>query len=80
MIANAFNNYLSNIGRNLGDRFEQNEEYRQYLKLNIVTEFNFSPATREDIIRIAVLFKDSSPGLDDIPMRIYYQGKHSYFI
>ena len=70
VIANAFNNYFSNIGNNLCDRFEQNEEYRQYLNLNIVTEFNFSPVTREDIIRIAMSFKDSSPGIDDIPMRI----------
>ena len=70
VIAKAFNNYFSNIGSNLGDRFEQNEEYRQYLNMNVVTEFNFSPVTRENTIRIAMSFKDSSPDIDDIPMRI----------
>ena len=35
-----------------------------------MTEFNFRPVTRKDIIRIAMSFKDSSPGIDDVPMRI----------
>ena len=69
-IANEFNRYFTGIGSSLAEKFMSSDEYKNYLIDNIGTVFSFETVSVEDMKKVVLSFKDSSPGHDDVPMRI----------
>ena len=45
--------------------------YSEYLSENINTQFIFEPVTRDQITNIVNSFKNSSPGMDDLPIKLF---------
>ena len=71
-IANAANEYFTNIGASLDENFDDSTDYMSYMRnIQINNSFVFSPVTKEEIVAILKGLKSSSPGHDSIPMRVY---------
>ena len=45
--------------------------YAEYLSENINTRFIFEPVTSDQITNIVNSFKNSSPGMDDLPIKLF---------
>ena len=70
-IANGLNNYFSNIGSSLGEKFIFNDEFRNYLAKNITTTFRFNCVTKDNVSKIVKSLKStSSPGYDGIHISV----------
>ena len=72
-IANAFNDYFSNIGSRLAENFTYSTNYLDYLSSlpRSSTTFDFVPITVVTLKSIIDSLKSSSPGHDEIPIKIY---------
>ena len=70
-IANRFNNYFANIGPSLAEHFTPDNSFFDYLNDNIDENFTFSPVTVTEVSSLVHSFKNSSPGYDDITMKIF---------
>ena len=69
-IANQFNNYFVNVGIELSERFPPSDDYKLYLTDVITERFTFSQVSCLDVENIVRSFNDSSPGADEIPMKL----------
>ena len=73
-IANQFNNYFVNAGIELSERFPPSDDYKLYLT-DVISDyrkfFTFSQVSCLDVENIVRSFKDSSPGADEIPMKLF---------
>ena len=68
-IANAFNNYYSEIGSKLNQNFNENNfEYRSYMHEPYSDPFKFPIATTEEISNMVSRLNNTGPGHDGIPM------------
>lgn len=70
-VASTFNNFFTNIGKNLAEAIpEQANDFREYLGNRTVNDMTLSLATEEEILLIINNFGNTSPGYDDVPMTI----------
>ena len=70
-IANTFNNFFSNIGESLSLNFVETDNFLGYLNNDIESRFSFTQVSLEQVVNIVMSMKDSSPGFDDIPMKLF---------
>ena len=72
-IADAFNEYFSNIGTTLNSNFSQASNYEQFLSEDNKpsTFFNFIPITMGDLEEVMKNLNSASPGHDELPMRLF---------
>ena len=70
-IANGFNNYFANIGPSLAEHFTPDNSFFDYLNDNTDENFTFSPVAATEVSSQVHWFKNSSPGYDDITMKIF---------
>ena len=71
LIAMEFNNIFSNIGSKLAQQFSPTTDFKNYLNENILSRFKFSHVTNQQVTKIVMSFKNSSPGVDGLPMRLF---------
>ena len=70
-IANAFNNYFSNIGLNLAKSYPVNDNYMKYLSSNYSNTMFLYPITEEELTNeIHQLPQNKAPGINDIPSKL----------
>ena len=71
-IANGFNAFFSNIGKNLAEKIPTtNENFEQFLSNRNETSFNFSKISEMDILKICKILKPkSSAGSDCISTKL----------
>ena len=70
-IANTFNNFFSNIGESLSLNFVETDNFLGYLNNDIESRFSFTQVSLEQVVNIVMSTKDSSPGFDDIPRKLF---------
>ena len=71
LIATEFNNIFSNIGNKLAQQFSQTNAFNNYLNERILSRFELSHATNQQVTNIVISFKNSSPAVDGLPMRLF---------
>ena len=59
------------IGPSLAEHFTPDNSFFDYLNDNIDENFTFSPVTVTEVSSLVHSFKNSSPGYDDITMKIF---------
>ena len=70
-IADAFNNYFSNIGLNLANSYPVNDNYMKYLSSNYSNTMFLYPITEEELTNeIHQLPQNKAPEIDDIPSKL----------
>ena len=70
-IANKFNHFFINIGKTLSDRIDNtNTNFRAYLTNRSDVQFTISPITQSELLDVIKQMNDSSPGDDNISMKI----------
>ena len=70
-IANAFNNYVSNIGLNLAKSYPVNDNFMKYLSTNYSNTMFLNPITEVELLNeIHQLPQNKAPGIDDIPSKL----------
>ena len=74
---NEFNNYFSTVEDRLSDAFDRNSNYCQYLTDYEESDFTLSPTSLVEIIEIVSQLKNSAPGPDGIPARLFKDNIYS---
>ena len=70
-IANRFNDFFVNIGHSLANRIDNsNVDFRSYLNNRSEVLFTASPVTQDELLKVLSQLNDSSPGCDNIPIKI----------
>ena len=70
-IAEKFNDYFTNIGSNLVEKLPASSvHYSHFLRNRSQVEFGFNLINSNELISIVRKFKDCSPGIDDISMKV----------
>ena len=70
-IANKANEYFCGIGERLASNFAVNDEFLKYMPNTINSNFEFDDVTPREIKNVVDSLKNSSPGIDNIPMLIF---------
>lgn len=71
IIADQFNSYFINVGKNLAENIEDsNISFNSYLHNRQESTFTMSPITSDELISTVNNLRDSSPGCDGVPMNI----------
>ena len=71
LIAMEFNDIFSNVGSKLAQQFAPTNDFKNYLNENIFSRFEFSHVTNQQVTNIVMSFKNSSSGVDRLPMRLF---------
>ena len=70
-IANKFNSFFINIGKTLANQIDNtNTDFRSYLSNRSAEPFTASPITHTELLDIIKQLNDSSPGNDDVSIKI----------
>ena len=78
IIANAFNNYFNNVGKNLAEKIPVvSESPSSYITNNVTETIFIEPVSSLEIANIIKQLKDSSAGWDDLSPKIVKQATHS---
>ena len=71
IVADEANKYFCSIGEQLASVFQTNDDHLRYIQRTVHSLFSFSPVTEEKIKSIIFHLKNSSPGIDDLPMLLF---------
>ena len=70
-IANNFNIYFVSVADNLMNSYDnQLLDFKYYLQEREIQSFMIAPVIEEELIDVVRTFNDSSPGNDEIPMKL----------
>ena len=70
-IAEEFNNYFSSVGETLAAKLpESQEHFSRFLGLRNEDDFRFNEVNEADLRETINNFKDCSPGVDEVPMKL----------
>ena len=61
LIATEFNDIFLNVGSKLAQQFSPTNDFKNYLNKNILSRFEFSHVTNQQVTNIVMSFKNSSP-------------------
>ena len=70
-IADYSNEFFTNIGSNLGRNFSEDDAFLSYLNTRVVSTFTFDAITLDQLEKVIMSFKNSSPGYDNLCMNVY---------
>ena len=70
-IADCFNSYFSNMGKNLASKFVESNEFLTYLPRNIKSKFKFKLCTESEIREIIMNLRNAAHCHDSIPMSLF---------
>ena len=65
------NKYFCSIGERLAAVFQTNDDHLRYLQRTVNSLFSFSLVPEEEIKSIVLQSKNSSPGIDELPMLLF---------
>ena len=71
LVADEANKYFCTIGERLASVFQTNDDHLRYLQRTVNSLFSFSLVTEEEIKSIVLQSKNSSPGIDELPMLLF---------
>ena len=71
LVADEANKYFCSIGERLASVFQTNDDHLGYLQRTVNSLFSFSLVTEEEIKSIVLHSKNSSPGIDELPMLLF---------
>ena len=71
LVADEANKYFCSIGEQLPFVFQTNDDHLRYLQRTVNSLFSFSLVTQEEIKSIVLQSKNSSPGIDELPMLLF---------
>ena len=70
-IANNFNIYFVSVADNLMNSYDnQLLDFKYYLQEREIQSFMIAPVIEEELLDVVRTFNDSSPGNDEIPMKL----------
>ena len=71
-VATGFNRYFSEVGANLASKFNDTDDFLEYLSENsCIQNFQMSPTTVEEVASVILALRDASPGHDGLPLFIF---------
>ena len=77
LVADEANKYFCSIGERLASVFQTNDDRLRYLQRTANSFFSFSLVTEEEIKSIVLQSKNSSPGIDELPMLLFKENRDS---
>ena len=66
-----FNEFFTIIGSNFGRNFSEDDVFLSCLNISVVSTFMFDAFTLDQLEKVIISFKNSSPGLGNLCMTVY---------